>query len=638
MTGKSVRKSAYWLFPILVLLSRPATAASIPLLAVDLRAIDSVLQDGFGSAVAVSGDIAVVGGPFKDTSGVVYLFRRSNGALDETLTSGQSGWHFGSSVAIDGQTVIIGSPDAPAFSGTVRTFLKTLGKNATELQLLRAPEPVEHFGYSVALSGQGSTAVVGALHAAFVFTLGPVGWELVTKLPLPADADSQANARVAIDGNNILVGLAGQTTFGRVYSFVRGKTSWVFEADLTGTASSECLGLSVAVHGDTAAAGASCGGTPGSVHMWSRSQGAWVPEAIIPSSATESPSGSVALGTGAILIGDLNLGASLYRRGAGGWTLEARVSEDRTVVAVALSDDSVLIGAHGVVGLTRTSAEIGSAQIFYRSTISLQSEPTGRSLKIGGAQCPVTDTVVTPATLTGFTGASCLVTAISDSGPVARYTFDRWDDQLLSASRILTFANLPGSYTAEFKADYKLSTVASPVSGGATTGDGFYPASTNATVSVQPAPGFLFAGFQGDLKGTSTPQQLLMDGPKTVSGIFIPTPPATLNALITGKSGPSNLRQWTILITNAGPGTAYALNLGAVALTQTFGTACIPVRIAPSTLPMNLGNVAPAGSVTSPVIFDMSGCPGNARFTALIVMMANNGAVAGVATSFNQFQ
>jgi hypothetical protein len=203
---------------------------------------------------------------------------------------------------------------------------------------------------------------------------------------------------------------------------------------------------------------------------------------------------------------------------------------------------------------------------------------------------------------------------------------------------VVSFGNLSAALTARFKAEYDLSTVSSPPSGGAVTGAGFYAASTNATVTAQPSPGFLFAGFEGDLTGSATPKFLLMDGPKSVKGVFVPLPPATLSAVVTNKAGPANLRQWTITNTNSGPGTAYSMNLGAIMLTQTFGAACAPVRLGPAALPAVLGNLAPGASLPTVVTFDMSGCPATARFTVLIVLTANNGAVAGVASYFNQMQ
>jgi hypothetical protein len=128
-----------------------------------------------------------------------------------------------------------------------------------------------------------------------------------------------------------------------------------------------------------------------------------------------------------------------------------------------------------------------------------------------------------------------------------------------------------------------------------------------------------------------------MNGPQTVTGSFAPTPTAAESGTISAKSGPANARQWTINITHTGPGTAYNAQLVGLMLTQTFGTACTPVRDSPL-LPVSLGDLASGASAQTAVTLDFSSCPANARFTVAVGYVANGGSSMTVTQLVNQFQ
>ena len=79
---------------------------------------DPILDDRFGVSVAISGDTAVVGNYFDDTSplsdnGSACIFTRSGSTWTQQATllaSDKGSWdEFGSSVDIDGDTVVVGS-------------------------------------------------------------------------------------------------------------------------------------------------------------------------------------------------------------------------------------------------------------------------------------------------------------------------------------------------------------------------------------------------------------------------------------------------------------------------------------------------------------------------------------------------
>jgi hypothetical protein len=206
---------------------------------------------------------------------------------------------------------------------------------------------------------------------------------------------------------------------------------------------------------------------------------------------------------------------------------------------------------------------------------------------------------------------------------------------------------LPGStYTGSFTTEYYLSTQALPGSGGTVSGTGWYVSGTNAGVAAVPNAGNTFTGFSGDLTGVVTPQTVLMNAPKTVTGRFAPPPPAILSAVVTGKtnlvptnSSSTNNRQWTISLTNTGPGYAYNAQLFVLMFVQTSGTPCsMPMRLYPPGLPVSLGNLAPNQSVQIPVVLDFGDCASANRYAVSLGYMSNGGASGGAIQLVNQFQ
>jgi len=136
---------------------------------------DTGSGDQFGSSVAMSGELAVVGAPFDATErGSVYVFRLENGlwvqeqklmALDPDTFG-----YFGASVDIDGDTLIVGAPDndffvGPLFvedAGEAEVFRRIAPGDWVREATLQASNTAEmrEFGQSVALEGE--VAVISA--------------------------------------------------------------------------------------------------------------------------------------------------------------------------------------------------------------------------------------------------------------------------------------------------------------------------------------------------------------------------------------------------------------------------------------------------------------------------------------------
>lgn len=129
----------------------------------------------FGESVALSGDgeTALVGGPANDgLIGAVWVFKDVSGSWGETakLDGRGLGGHFGYSVALsaDASTALVGAPEggsavAAAPVGAAWVYQQSEeGTWGEPVELAGMGETDEQFGFSVGLSQTGGVAVVGA--------------------------------------------------------------------------------------------------------------------------------------------------------------------------------------------------------------------------------------------------------------------------------------------------------------------------------------------------------------------------------------------------------------------------------------------------------------------------------------------
>ena len=240
--------------------------------------------DRFGSAVALSGGVAVVGAPGDDDHGVdagaVYVFTLgANGwALARKLIAahGAAGDGLGSSVAVSDEALLAGAPFAGGGADGVVSAFRGGGGTWSEFQALTADagQTSSLFGSSLAL--RSGVALVGARRdgrsgtgagTAYLFRQsGPGGtWLLETRLSAPLAAGDDFGSAVGIDGDSALVGShlddAGAADSGAAYLFARENGQWAprFKIKAAHPAAGEGLGSSVTLDG-----GAWVVGAPGS--------------------------------------------------------------------------------------------------------------------------------------------------------------------------------------------------------------------------------------------------------------------------------------------------------------------------------------------------------------------------------------
>ncbi len=237
----------------------------------------------FGVSVAVSadGNTALIGG-FEDHRGVgaAWVFIRTGTAwtLQRKLVAPTAGPHrkaighamFGSSVALsaDGNTALIGGYGDHHGVGAAWVFIRT-GTAWTLQRKLIAPRAGPKrsekgeglFGYSVALSDDGNTALIGAAYdnpavcpspcvivpagvgAAWVFIREGGVWTEQRKLLAPSTGagrmeigDGLFGSSVALsaDGNTALIGAERDNgSVGAAWVFIRVLTTWTLQGKLT---------------------------------------------------------------------------------------------------------------------------------------------------------------------------------------------------------------------------------------------------------------------------------------------------------------------------------------------------------------------------------------------------------------------
>ena len=296
------------------------SAASAYLIELEkVTAADGAAQDNYGQAVAISGDTAVVGAPRHQVGGntkqgAVYVLERNVGGANKwgavkklVASDGAQTSLFGYSVALRGDTIVVGAYgdggiNNPQGLGSVYIFERNAGgpNNWGEVKKLKAGTVAGSFGFSVAISENSNTVVVGAsggiigteIGDAYVFDRnlgGANNWGLVKRL-LASDPSQFNNFghSVSISGDTVVIGSPGaeagpNSDQGAAYVFERnlgGANNWGEVKKLTSAegAANDQFGISVSISGDTIVAGVyfddvGSNADQGSAYIFERNQG-----------------------------------------------------------------------------------------------------------------------------------------------------------------------------------------------------------------------------------------------------------------------------------------------------------------------------------------------------------------------------
>ncbi|MFH1746066.1 MAG: right-handed parallel beta-helix repeat-containing protein [Planctomycetota bacterium] len=382
-----------------------------------LLAYDGAEADHYGDAVAISGDVMIVGAYGDDDNGAdsgsayVYRLDGSSWGFEQKLlaSDGAAGDGFGYAVTVEGDRIIVGAlfdSDYGGESGAVYVFNFDGASWVQETNRI-LPDDLgawKCFGCAVALSGDA--LIVGAYRdgnfagAAYMFRrIAENDWAQEAKVvSSPVLEWSRFGASVAISGDLAIVGHGGATDHGDasgaayVYRYTPGAPgTWNQEVRLTAFdgAAWDAFGGAVAISSDLALVGVDGDddvlGNRGSVYVYEYDAGdpdLWVYQTkLLASDAAEGDHLGVSLAftgekavVGACLWSGPDAGSAyVYRYAGSAWVEEVKLiasdgaDGDHLGLSVGISGDVVLAGARDD---DDAGTDSGSAYVFDLSATS----------------------------------------------------------------------------------------------------------------------------------------------------------------------------------------------------------------------------------------------------------------------------
>jgi hypothetical protein len=346
----------------LLALAAPLNAAVLPVWgSVETTAPDSTQGADFGSAVAITMGLAVVGAPgaavgANGGQGKVYVYTGGNGSwtLSTTLTAadGAAGEAFGTAVASDGQRIAIASRRA------VYIFTDDNGSWQPEAELQPAQVP----GSAPALALQGNHLLIGigSANTAYAYTASGGNWMPTQTLtaPDPPAGGNTFGSALTLDGDQALIGAPGGSV-GVVYAYALDAGSGTWQPTQTfhsgDAAQNDGFGGALSLDAGTALVGAPGATSSGAAYVFtSLSSGPWQQSArILPSETGLTDFGqAVALSGNLALIGapGAQSSAEIFLFDNDKWTPDASFPAGSTVASsfgsvVALAGSDAVIGA-----------------------------------------------------------------------------------------------------------------------------------------------------------------------------------------------------------------------------------------------------------------------------------------------------
>ena len=286
-----------------------------------LVASDGEPFDDFGSAVAVEGDVALIGAEGEDAArGAVYVFRFDGATWIEeqklTISGAESGDRFGCAVDLLGNAALIGACGEDSGAGAAHVF-RFNGTSWIEEQKLSASDGSTDDLFGSAVSLTAGAALIGAFGddaaqgSAYVFRHDGLGWVEEQKLTDPFGFSEDAfGLSVAIEGDHALIGAVGFEEFaGTALAFHFDGSTWTKTQQLyfRGVGGTNAFGLSLDIGGDTAMISApGFDNGRGAARRYDRTGNTWVEGELLTSSdlvAEDSFAFDVAIDGGRALFG-----------------------------------------------------------------------------------------------------------------------------------------------------------------------------------------------------------------------------------------------------------------------------------------------------------------------------------------------
>ncbi len=368
-----------------------------------MLASDGADNDYFGNAVALQGDLAFVGAPFRDNgnsadAGAVYVFRRFGFEWQEMAmllpSESNADQNFGFSLDLQATRLLISAPgedEGGLRVGAVYVFELELGVWLETAKLV-ASDPLESSGFARCVGLDGDTAVVGAwgavgaaaaTGAAYVYEIAGGSWSQTAKLFDPSATEhDNFGYSVDVSGDTIFAGApfndVAASDCGVVFVCDRTAGVWSISTVLESSEAQQLkfFGSALALDGDQAIVSAT--GTDdqlSKVYFWTRSGGTW--SEVYKDRPVTKDNGewfgySVALRGDRALVGarmDEGMGSAyLYARDASGWSSAGAFFDPQGGTDGLFGQSVALDGSYILIGGPKAFPSSGSATAFHLDT------------------------------------------------------------------------------------------------------------------------------------------------------------------------------------------------------------------------------------------------------------------------------
>lgn len=382
------------LLPILLLAIAPLGAAQPFSIETELIPSELSAAASFGSAVAIDGDLALVGAINANS---VYVFARSgDGWAEETVLSPAEldpGDSFGEYLAFDGQRLLVSArgDDAAAGDDVGAVYVYDLidGEWTLQTKLTASDgEAGDLFGQDLGLDGDQAIITTQFGAAAYVFTYDGTDWTQEAILT-PDDPEETPffGLTAEIEGDIALVGapqatVDGTPEAGAVLVYTRTEGVWTQTETLTVNSDDNTDRIGQALdyeNGTLVTTTRASFRAPAYVFGFDGAE--WTLEAELPPS--EDGPAYIASGIGhpieldgdRVLLGAFS-GAYLFTRMDGTWSLTTEI--DGSEEDISFGQNVYLDGAQAIIGARNANGFTGRAFVYSSNTVSNAAGPADR--------------------------------------------------------------------------------------------------------------------------------------------------------------------------------------------------------------------------------------------------------------------